>query len=71
MNWIKNYFKNRKERKDRVKKQAEKVIESYQDLIAEYHLIQEKKSKLSRSQRDFVEYRIKHLILKGHIQIKD
>lgn len=71
MNWIKNYFKNRKERKDRVKNQTEKVIESYQDLINEYRLIQEKKSKLSRSQRDFVEYRIKHLILKGHIQVKD
>lgn len=39
----------------------------YEALINEYKLIQQKKSKLSRRQRDAVEYRIKWLISKGKI----
>jgi hypothetical protein len=36
-------------------------------LINEYKLIQEKKSNLSRNQRDLIEGRVKYLIAKGYI----
>lgn len=39
-------------------------------LIGEYHLIQQKKSRLSRSQRDAVENRILYLVKMGRINIK-
>ncbi len=39
-------------------------------LVNEYHLIQQKKSRLTRSQRDAVENRVKYLIKKGKINIE-
>lgn len=63
------WYKQRAERKKRQAKIAEGVIKGYHELINEYRLIQEKKSTLSKSQRDFVELRIRHLISKGHIQV--
>lgn len=63
-----NWVDKRKNKKLSQRLTSTRVIEEYQNLINEFRLIQEKKSKLSRSQRDFVELRIKHLISKGHIQ---
>lgn len=62
-------YKDRVETKKRRKQTITRVLESYDYLINEYQLIQEKKSSLSKSQRDFVSLRIKHLISKGHIQV--
>ncbi|OHT44433.1 hypothetical protein B0A71_12895 [Flavobacterium tructae] len=66
---ILNYFKKRKERKKAQKETIHRVINNYNELINELRLIQEKKSKLSKKERDFVELRIMHLISKGHIQV--
>jgi hypothetical protein len=63
-----NWVNKRKNKKLSQRLTSTRVIEEYQNLINEFRLIQEKKSKLSRSQRDFVELIIKHLISKGHIQ---
>lgn len=67
---ISNYFNKRKARKNAQKETIERVVNDYNSLINEFRLIQEKKSKLTRSQREFVELRIRHLISKGHIQVK-
>lgn len=64
-----NWVNKRKNKKLSQRLTSTRVIEEYQNLINEFRLIQEKKSKLSRSQRDFVQLRIKHLISKGHIQV--
>ncbi len=66
---IVEYRKQIAARKQRQTQIVEGVIEGYHELINEYRLIQEKKSTLSKSQRDFVELRIRHLISKGHIQV--
>ena len=63
------YRKRKAERKQRLAQKVESVIEEYNELIHEFRLIQEKKSTLSKRQRDFVELRIRHLISKGHIQV--
>lgn len=68
--FIKNYFKNRRERKERIQKKVDSVIEDYNYLIEEFKLIQEKKSTLNRNQRDFVVLRVKYLISKGHLKIE-
>lgn len=68
--FIKNYFKNRREHKDRIQKKVDSVIEDYNYLIKEFKLIQEKKSTLNRNQRDFVVLRVKYLISKGHLKIE-
>lgn len=64
------WYKKRLERKKAQKETTKRVLEEYKQLIHEYRLIQEKKSKLSRSQRDFVVLRINHLISKGHLSGK-
>ncbi|MBP1222652.1 hypothetical protein [Flavobacterium sp. 1355] len=64
-----NYFKEKKIRKAARAATLARVTSDYEALINELRLIQEKKSVLSRSERDFVELRIKHLIAKGHIQV--
>lgn len=67
-----NPFKWYKEKLDTKKRRAEtaaRVLKEYEELINEYRLIQEKKSTLSKSKRDWVSLRIRHLILKGHIQV--
>ncbi|TEB40721.1 hypothetical protein D0809_29165, partial [Flavobacterium circumlabens] len=68
-NKIKAYFKQRKLRKELRRQTINRVVENYEALINELRLIQENKSKLYRSQREFVQLRIKHLISKGHIQV--
>ena len=57
-----------KKRQPKIKAKIEQVTENYQSLIDEYKLIQEKKSKLSKSQRDEVIQKISFLIMKGHIK---
>lgn len=47
----------------------EKNIVECNKLIKEFGLIQEKKSKLSRGQRDVVVSKVKDLIVKGHISV--
>ncbi|RUT68679.1 hypothetical protein D0817_20175 [Flavobacterium cupreum] len=69
INKIKAYFKQRKLRKELRRQTINRVVENYEALINELRLIQENKSKLYRSQREFVQLRIKHLISKGHIQV--
>ena len=53
----------------RTKAKVSTLTDDYQKLIEEFRLIQEKKSKLSKRERDFVELRIKHLIHKGHLNV--
>lgn len=62
-----NWKKIRAQKKQRIQDKTESVINSYEELIKEYELIQNKKSNLSKSQRDFVVMRINHLISKGHL----
>lgn len=54
-------------------KDTTEVIQSlnseYQKLIDEYELIKQKKSTLSKSQRDAITVRIAFLISKGHIKV--
>lgn len=67
-----NPLKWYKEKEEAKKRQAEiltRLLNDYQELINEYRLIQEKKSTLSRKERDWVVLRIRHLISKGHIQV--
>lgn len=64
-----NYFKKHQETKRLRKQTIDRLTKDYNDLINEFRLIKEQKSKLSRRERDFVVLRIKHLISKGHIQI--
>lgn len=58
-----------KKRQPKIKAKIEQVTENYQSLIDEYRLIQEKKSKLSKSQRDEVIQKVYFLIMKGHIKV--
>jgi hypothetical protein len=58
-----------RKRQPKIKAKIEQVTENYQSLIDEYKLIQEKKSKLSKSQRDEVLQRVSFLVMKGHIKI--
>ena len=69
INKIKNLFKERNKRRELRKSTLIRVTGEYEALINEFRLIQEKKSQLSRNERDFVELRIIHLISKGHIQV--
>lgn len=57
-----------KKKQPKIKAKIEEVIQTYDELIAEYHLIQKKKSALSLSQRIEVMNRINHLVAKGHIK---
>ena len=68
-NPIKEFFRKRAENKARIKAKLDSVIDDYNNLINEYRLIQEKKSELSHSQRQFVVSRVLYLIKKGHIQV--
>ena len=67
--FIKNYFKNRRERKERIQKKINSVLEDYEYLINEFKLIENKESKLSKNQCDFIILRVKYLISKGHLKI--
>ena len=69
-NFFKNWNQKRIEKRKRREETLQKVVGNYNKLIQEYRLIQEKKSTLSKSQRDFVILRIKHLIHKGHIVVQ-
>jgi len=69
INRIKAYFKDKKLKKINREATIKRVVNDYEALINEFRLIQEKKSKLSRSQRDFVELKIIDLISKGHVQV--
>jgi len=44
-------------------------VENQKKLVAEYNLIQEKKSTLTRSQRKMIEDNVSYLIQKGILQI--
>lgn len=62
---LKTFIFSNKETKAKVST----LTDDYEKLIDEFRLIQEKKSKLSKRERDFVELRIKHLIHKGHLNV--
>ena len=64
--WIFTFFKRRT---PKIKDKVNELDIEYRKLIHEYRLIQEKKSSLSRAERDQVQARVLHLIGKGHIQI--
>ena len=57
-----------KKKQPKIKAKIEQVTENYQSLIDEYQLIQNKQSKLTKSQRDEVVQKISFLIMKGHIK---
>jgi len=69
ISFIKNYFKKRADKKARIKAKTESLINDYEKLLNEYRLIQEKKSKLSYNQRQFVVSRVLYLIKKGHFKV--
>lgn len=69
INKVTHFFKERRNRKAIRKATLIRVTAEYEDLINEYRLVLEKKSKLSRTKRDFVVLRIRDLILRGHIQV--
>ena len=58
-----------KKRQPKIKAKIEEVIDTYNELIKEYELIQKKESKLSKSQRDEVVQRVSFLVMKGHIKV--
>lgn len=60
----------KKSRKLKKQKRVNEIISDYKDLIIEFELIQQKKSKLSRKQRESVCSQIVYLIQKGHIIVK-
>ena len=57
-----------KKKQPKIKAKIEEVTQTYDELIAEYHIIQKKKSALSLCQRIEVMNRINHLVAKGHIK---
>lgn len=60
-----------KKKKYETKKRNQIMTEEYiKNLVAENNLIQEKKSKLSKNQRDIVQAKVKYLIQTGRLQIK-
>jgi len=66
---IKSWFRVKALIKKVQKARTEKLIQEYNELIFQFRLIQEKKSPLSRKERDDVENGIKHLISIGHIKV--
>jgi len=66
---IKRWFRIKALIKKVQKARTEKLIQEYNELIFQFRLIQEKKSPLSRKERDDVENGIKHLISIGHIKV--
>ncbi|WP_445453100.1 hypothetical protein [Flavobacterium sp. 25HG05S-40] len=67
-NW-KWYQKLRKQRKVAETEKDVKQTEEMKSLVIEYNLIQEKKSTLSRRERDRVENKIAGLIASGKLQV--
>ncbi len=53
------------------RKRVSNITKDYQKLINEYKLIQEKKSNLSRSEREMIVMRINHLVSKGHLKVNN
>lgn len=70
-NLIKAFLEKRASRKARINAKLNSVLNDYKNLLNEYRLVQEGKSKLSRSERDFVKSRVQYLIRKGHIIINN
>jgi hypothetical protein len=69
MNFIKKYFQKQREKKARIQSKVESVINDYEKLIEQYRAVQERRSGLSRKDREFVEMRVKYLVSKGHLTI--
>ena len=67
--YIKNYFAERRAKKQEIKDRVAEVAEDYEKLIDQYRLIQEHKSGLSRRKRKMVVARVVYLIGKGHIKV--
>jgi GTP-binding protein EngB required for normal cell division len=61
-------FFGKLKKKNRIK--IKEVLDDYEKLLEEYRLIENKKSKLSSTDRNKVIERIRFLIAKGHIKIK-
>lgn len=72
-NPILEYFRKRAQKKaeklKRIEAKINEVFEDYEQLLKEYALIEEKKSTLSKKERDFVVTRVMYLISKGHIKV--
>lgn len=68
---IKQWAAARLNKKLQKKAIKEKNISAGHNLIKEFELIHEKKSTLSRSQRDFVVSTVQELIDKGHIKVSN
>jgi len=69
INKVSNYFNEKKKRKASRAATLARAHKNYQALINELRLIQEKKSKLSKREREIVEMQIRYLISKGHITV--
>lgn len=60
----------KKSRKLKKQQRVNEIVSDYKDLIIEFELIQQKKSKLSRKQRESVCSQMIYLIQQGHIIVK-
>lgn len=58
-----------KKKDKKIAAKIEEVIYSHEQLIKEYELIKQQKSKLSTNKRRVIEAQIIYLIAKGHIKI--
>lgn len=57
-----------KKRQPRIAAKIEEVTDSYNELIKEYELIQNKQSNLPKAKRDEVIQRVAFLVHKGHLK---
>jgi hypothetical protein len=65
-----NIYRNWKEYKRLKKASKESTLENHKLLIEEYNRIQNKESKLSRSQREDIERIVHELIQTGEIEVR-
>lgn len=65
---FRTFINKRLEKREKQRQKTKELISGYEKLIADYYLIQEGKSTLSRKKREAVIFRINYLISIGHIK---
>lgn len=71
LNLIKKYLSKRREKKANTQAKVDQVIMNYDFLIAQYRLVQEKRSPLSRREREIVVDSINKAVALGHIKVAE
>lgn len=69
INKIQNYFRERNERKQRIKAKKDSVIKDYEKLLEEFKNVQEHPSRFSKKNKARILSRVQYLIRKGHIVV--